>query len=671
MEDVEYDIISEPEYTLTEVPRLSRVAPSVATGASRRWLDVSLAVWVAILALLPAGPAYLGLPPVGYVDLAVLPLIALWTIARWTSRGRTPAPFPLPSLSWHFTMAALAGATVLGLMAENHLDSSVFLALLLDGIPDLFRPMNQTAHPLYPLRVGLTFAEGWLVLMLVADLCRRADDPRRCARRVLAGWLAGLAIVSAFAVVQYATEFRLHPYWLKANPDIVRAHATLDDPNALGAYLVLGIGLLIGLIRLGERRGRLLWGGLLVLATAGLATTMSRAALGAALLAPLGVLAFVPPPVTRWHHVVRLGGRLALAAVVIVTVGSAMSRLFITERTRTQPTSEVELVVKTFDPRESADWVLRGRLAWWSAAVNMLRERPLSGIGLGLFPRRMGEYGGGPWKENTHNLFLQLFAEAGIAGGMAFVMLCGSICVTFWSRLRHGTQPEGRAMALAGLIATLGFFMTLLTGHTLLTASGQVLFASFIAIVAALATWEHPPNDTTSVLVSRARPDRTRRLGVLLAVVIWYPAVGVVNGVSPRTGNWGYAWGLFPQEQAGGGITYRWTTRRALLDLEMPPGATTLELPLAAPTPIRGGEPVRVTVRSGTWQQELVITSPDIQTLRIPLDNFSASGRIPLDISVHPPLIPSRIDAAATDDRVLGVQVLRPRFETDADDTPR
>ena len=86
------------------------------------------------------------------------------------------------------------------------------------------------------------------------------------------------------------------------------------------------------------------------------------------------------------------------------------------------------MVVKTFDPRESTGWVLRGRVPWWQAAVAMFEEYPVAGVGLGRYPRLMRGYGGGKMVENAHNFFLQLLAESGLIGCGAFVL-----CVPRWA----------------------------------------------------------------------------------------------------------------------------------------------------------------------------------------------------------------------------------------------
>ena len=52
-----------------------------------------------------------------------------------------------------------------------------------------------------------------------------------------------------------------------------------------------------------------------------------------------------------------------------------------------------------------------GTTPWWQASAAMFKERPLVGFGLGRVPREAASFGGGPMRENTHNLFLQLLAE--------------------------------------------------------------------------------------------------------------------------------------------------------------------------------------------------------------------------------------------------------------------
>src|SRR5690606_34441938 len=97
------------------------------------------------------------------------------------------------------------------------------------------------------------------------------------------------------------------------------------------------------------------------------------------------------------------------------------------------------------------------------------------------------QYGGGGWRENTHNLYLQMLAETGILGFAAFILVAGPVCATLARALSSQQEPRRRAVAYGGLTGAIAFLLTLLTGHTLLLPSGQILWAGFVAVVATIA----------------------------------------------------------------------------------------------------------------------------------------------------------------------------------------
>lgn len=636
--------------------------PSQAKRIDR--VGASLAAILGVTPLLPSGLTHLGWAPRGYIDLVVAALIPLWLVARFTggpraTRGRSMASWP-----WDLLAAAIVGAAIHGLMAESRVTSPVFVHQLQDALGDLFRPINQATHPFYPLRVALTFVEGWITFRLVLAICAFADDPRHRATVAFAGWLAGAALVALLALAQYVTEFNLHAYWVRANPALVRAHSTFDDPNALGAYLALAAGLVVGLIRLDDGRWRRWWAVLLGVYVAGLLTTMSRSALGAVIVAPMAVLAFGPAPATRLHRWVRSAARAGSVLLLAMILFSVVARQFASEARRSNPDGPLDMVIKTFDPRESTGWVLRGRLPWWQAGAAMFREHPIVGVGLGRYPRLMESYGGGPLRENTHNLFLQFLAETGVVGFAAFTTLCGAVCVALWRAFAAADTARSRGIALGGLIGVLAYLLTLLTGHSLLLPSGQILLASVIGLVVTIAVPSRSSNSTAAEVATLAR--RRWRFGaLLLAVALIAPIVAAAERVSPRfAGRWGYHWGLYGEEPAGDTGTYRWTSRRALLDLRVPNDATTLVVPFDAVVPIRAGAPARVHVRAGRATQSASLETGGPQALRLPLPSSNGTARrILLDITVEPTFVPAALDARSTDLRSLGVQLSPPRFE--------
>jgi O-antigen ligase len=633
-------------------------------------VDLSLATILGLAALLPSGLTYLGWPAAGYVELVVPALFLLWSVVRYRSGAPDAVRSGVLTWPWDLFVAAMLGAAIYGLMAENRVLSPVFAERLRHSIGELFRPMHQAVHPLYSLRVALTFVEGWLVFRLVVSLCRMAPDPSRRARAAMAGWLAGFALAAIGALAQYVTEFQLHPYWVKANPLLVRTHATLDDPNALGAFLALGIGLLFGLLRLHPAR-RSLWLALLATGFAALVTTMSRSALGAAILAPMAILAVGPAPTSRFQSWVRLAARVTAGAIVALILASVALRDTMPDQRRTNPVGPVDMVVKTFDPRESTGWVLRGRVPWWQAGAAMFGDHPIVGAGLGRYPRMMGSYGGGPSRENTHNLFLQLLAETGVVGFSGFVLVCGSICVPLARVVRTAHDALARAIALGGLIGIVAFLLTLLTGHTLLLPSGQILWAAFAAAVLSASLPWRPRHDVDPVDGRAARRERRAFVAIgALAIAVMAPTVGSARNVTPRFPSvWGYEAGLHGEERGAANERYRWTSGRAVLDLAVPAGVTSIVVRLAALNPVRNGQPTRVRASVKGTAHELTLATDAVETLRFAVPARTAGSRVILRLDVTPTFVPGEM--AGADDRVLGVQLFAPRFEADGVPLPR
>ncbi|HYN87658.1 MAG TPA: O-antigen ligase family protein [Ardenticatenaceae bacterium] len=66
------------------------------------------------------------------------------------------------------------------------------------------------------------------------------------------------------------------------------------------------------------------------------------------------------------------------------------------------------------------------RIELWRTAIQMVRQRPLLGVGPDNYRHVFGEYAGqSEWDRNVHanNMYLEMFAGTGVLGGLAFVSL--------------------------------------------------------------------------------------------------------------------------------------------------------------------------------------------------------------------------------------------------------
>lgn len=84
------------------------------------------------------------------------------------------------------------------------------------------------------------------------------------------------------------------------------------------------------------------------------------------------------------------------------------------------------------------EWSGKVRTVMWSETLNMLKDRPIFGAGLGAYPMVIAPYHAADWMEifqYPHNILLNLWSETGLLGVLAF----GYIIVR-WIRMARGKR---------------------------------------------------------------------------------------------------------------------------------------------------------------------------------------------------------------------------------------
>jgi O-antigen ligase len=107
----------------------------------------------------------------------------------------------------------------------------------------------------------------------------------------------------------------------------------------------------------------------------------------------------------------------------------------------------------------------RERIAMFEAGLAMVRDQPMFGLGPGLVQPAYAEYrnGGGPQKiPHLHNNIIQIAAERGVVGLLAYGAILVTAALQMWRALKiapHDSRPAivGCLMAVAGVTAA-GFF---------------------------------------------------------------------------------------------------------------------------------------------------------------------------------------------------------------------
>lgn len=280
-------------------------------------------------------------------------------------------------------------------------------------------------------------------------------------------------------IVEYIFKFTptagLLPYfplidWLYLGDlDVPRAFSLFDYPNTLASYLVLILGLNLGLVFLTDRTTP--WGqqpawrrGLIavnILLTLGcLFCSGSRNGLLAAIA--LILISLFKMRANRWVRWLGLAG-IALVLVTSLSFGVAGRN--------------VSWAWFTDDPRVQV----------WELALQMIRTHPLWGQGLGnyklLYDNQIPGY---EYIAHAHNFWLTMAAEAGLPVMVLFTVAVGVICYRgyrAWQSIHH--QPQHQAVLSGYLLCFLGITLFSLLDITYFEVRVNIVTWLSLSVIAA------------------------------------------------------------------------------------------------------------------------------------------------------------------------------------------
>lgn len=261
---------------------------------------------------------------------------------------------------------------------------------------------------------------------------------------------------------------------LLINDRFFRAFGTFGQPNPFGGFMGLAAPLSVMLTtgyawrvwqQLRQRQQNILsistvmpaiYGTLSLIILAGLIASWSRGAWLGIVVAFAAVAFAIPRRLWQSILLVTIGGTLALGLYFTGLLPQSM-----VERI----SSSTEEYFAFDDVRgvdiNSQNYAVVERLAHWQAALSMFRDNPWLGIGLGNFDTAYPEHRLINWNQalgHAHNYYLNILAETGIIGGLAYGGVVMSLLAITW-RARH--HPDG--LARSASIGLLGSWVYLAT----------------------------------------------------------------------------------------------------------------------------------------------------------------------------------------------------------------
>lgn len=326
------------------------------------------------------------------------------------------------------------------------------------------------------------FATYLLLFAITLSSMRRAEYRTALATALV---LAG-AIEAVYVLWQFAFG---DPIFSAAElPGKWRTFGTLGNPNWTGEFLsaaaLVSLGRLIDLRKsrssnLSARASTCHWALVaLILMVLALAATLAR---GAWLAFVIGAMAFLI--VRRGPGKTKSRSKSAILPIVITGVAAVLlvGLLVFTNRDALNHLANLKSI--------------RGRL-WMSAVTwTMIRDAPLGGHGLGTFGMEFPRYqaqafsresaatflGNASFTSYAHNDYLQLWAEVGIFGLLAFIALVGIV-------IKRGRHLIKDPVALGCWAATISLLVNAAVAFPLHLPATLMLFVVLVAVIEAAAT---------------------------------------------------------------------------------------------------------------------------------------------------------------------------------------
>ncbi len=534
--------------------------------------DLGIAVMAALAPLLPGLPRLWGEPP---APLLVPFALALLSAERAGAvRRQEPSPLPWSLRLWGSAFLILVAASAISSMIRGE---TLFLLLWGRAEPRAQNALGMTAGA--RSRDSLLLALGLCAGALAVDaFARFASRPSGARRLVLAGASGGaLAILVATLepwllrgpwLPTIAASRRAVPlagYWELVH----RFSGSATDPNAMG----IALGALAPLVALAAARQfrsaakprglRLASLALFLAALAAFSLALDRSGSRSGLV--LLLVAFAALAASAFW---RAGRRVRLAIGAAAVLGIAALGFLLARAPRGGEVSVGGLVTRLgagFSATSFQHFTSQ-RPVFWKTALEMVREEPLSGVGLGGFPFEFPVYytrrhGPVEFTDNATNALLDLAAECGLPGLFAAFVVGSLIAVrALRTLLRRDRTVETTSHARVGAALVLGFAAA--------SASGphyrffEITLLGALSVGLAFGTQTRPED----------KPAPARRVApAALALPLGVAALGIaaslfaaIRTLRPesafRLGSWT---GIYGVERGPSGVSERWLGKRA------------------------------------------------------------------------------------------------------------
>lgn len=525
--------------------------------------------------------------------------------------------------------------------------------------------VSNTSIGISPWQVGLNvtyFAVGHnLGILFIDALCRWYADARdRFRREILAALMGATAIACAVALYQGFVDltFLNRPFWSY----MLRASGTLGDANKLGAVVAFWtVGAFVFARRMSPP-----WPAVVTVAglALGIATVWVSGTRTGLVAVAVSVAIAIVEGIRYWRaarssriNVKRVAAIGAIGIVVVIGLFAVLQKASTDTVVRRGSLQYVPFIGEQ-GIVNSVNILLWERFGYGPAAVQMIKEHPIDGIGVGAFHALVVDYGktrGYSLPPDNGQAWLRhIVAEFGLVGSIPMLWWSVVFVLALFSRGSGGDR-----------LAT-GMLRGVFVGFAIASAFGMP--AQSIAIV--ITFWvfvfwflleqsspEQPAPQPLSVSWSHRAVIAAAALILIHATMTTVDAFGDLR---PRERaqrwDWFYRYGFVQPDDAeadpgGNAVGRRWTTKQALAVI--PVKGRVLKFAAWVDHPDADVKPVHVRV----WADSALLYEGDLRRSPLFLDIPAKPGEkyMVLEASIDRLFRPS--DSGGRDRRELGLSI--------------
>lgn len=496
----------------------------------------------------------------------ILPLLGLCVSGALTAEWSLPARWQWPLVTW-----AVLVSIVWPIVFLREADFALWILPL--------EKVSNTSVGMGPWQVGLNivyFAIGHNVGILFIDaLCRWYATARDAFRREVLSAMAGAALVAgvvAFYQGFVDLAYLNRGFWAY----MLRASGTLGDANKLGAVAAFWtVGAVVFARRMTAPWPQLMAVVAVVAGVGSVWLSGSRTGLAAVIVSVFvaGLEALRHWLTMRRESPLNTGRAVAYGVGIVVLVAGLVTGLqnASTHTIVARGTLGYLPFIGDKSIAQSANELLWERFGYGPAAIQMVKEHPIDGIGVGMFHSQVIDFGKAVGyagddtlaTDNAQSWFRHVIAEFGLVG--AIPMLWWSVVLTMMLFGRRTAGDRLSSGMLRGVL--LGFGVASTFGMPAQSIAIIITFWVFVF-------WFSIESAAASPAPKTALSRSTIALAAALIVVhVGMTTVDAFGELRPRERaqrfNWFYRYGFLgdgdPEPDPGGNaLGRRWTTRDAL-----------------------------------------------------------------------------------------------------------